>query len=293
MRDTGYGTAVFRRACRITAACREIEGSGPRARWRRLRAGSLMLTWYRLRLPRVTVRLTTSRSGVMIREHFAIRQDGRLRYRGAQGVLPLPAEFAEYMRGRHRQAVRTNVGHAKRAGLTVMSFALDAWMPGADDSRLPYIAPGPVERWIALDAEGQIVADSIVSIDERVALLHGLVSTASNARWLLHTTIVERLCGCCDMLLTNSDDAYLMGAGTQHFQRLLGYRVSRLRVTRSARPPRVTRPAHPAALSWPPGELSWRTPESKFAQLVKPALDAAEQQAPVDLATAPEPAIMS
>jgi len=254
MQDTGYGTAVFLRACRITAACREIEGSGPRARWRRFRAGSLGLIWYQLRLPRVTIRPTTSRSGEMIREHFAIRHEGRHRYRGAQGVLTLPVEFPEYLRGRHRQAVRTNVGHAKQAGFTVSSFALDSWMPGADDSRLPYISPGPVERWLVLDAEGQIVADSIVSIDEQVALLHGLVSSASNARWLLHTAIVERLCGCCEVLVTNSDDAYLMGPGNQHFQRLLGYRVSRLRIAPRAHAPRVAQASHPAALSWPPGE---------------------------------------
>jgi hypothetical protein len=287
MQDTGYGTAVFLRACRVTAVCREIEGSGPGARWRRFRAGSLELVWHRLRLPRVAVRPTASRSGEMIREHFAIRQDGHHRYRRAQGVLTLPAEFPQYLRGRHRQAVRTNVGRAKKAGLTVFSFALDSWMPGADDSRLPHIAPGPVERWLVLDAEGQIVADSIVSIDEQVALLHGLVSSTSDARWLLHTAIVERLCGCCEVLLTNSDDAYLMGPGNQHFQRLLGYRVSRLRIAHRARAPGVAQPSHPAALSWPPGELSWRTPESKFARLVKPALDAAQEEPPADLATAP------
>jgi hypothetical protein len=223
----------------------------------------------------------------MIGEHFGIKHEGRWRYRGAQGVLRLPAEFSDYLRGRHRQAVRTNASHARKAGLTVFSFALDSWMPGNDDSRLAHIGPGPVERWMVLDANRQIVADSILSIDEEVALLHGLTSTATHARWLLHTAIVERLCGCCAVLLTNSDDAYLMGEGTRHFQRLLGYEVARLRVSRSRRPPKVALPSHPAGLAWPPGELSWRTPEAKFAQLVRPALDPVDDQASGDRRTAP------
>jgi hypothetical protein len=258
MQDTGFGSAIFLRACRLAAACREIEGRGPRASWRRLRAGALPLFWYRRRLPTTRVRLTSSRPGRTIEEHFAIRERGRRRYRDAQGVLPLPADFSEYMRGRSRQAVRTNVGHAQKAGLIVLSMAIDNWMPGADDTRAAFLTPGPVERWMVLTADGEIVADSILSIDEHVALLHGLVTIAANtnARWLLHTAIIERLCGSCDLLLTNSDDAYFMGPGNQHFQRLLGYEIARLRVSRRARPPLIELPVQPAGLSWPPGQLS-------------------------------------
>jgi hypothetical protein len=254
MPDTGFGSATFLRARRIAPACRQIEGRGPRAAWARLRAGSALLAWYRRRLPTIKVRLTPSRAGRMIGEHFAIRERGRWRYRDAQGVLPLPAEFSHYMRGRHRQAVRTNTAHARKAGLTVLSMAIDNWTPGTDDSRAAHLTPGPVERWMVLNPDGEIVADSILSIDEHVALLHGLVTIAANtnARWLLHTAIVERLCGSCPVLLTNSDDAYFMGTGNQHFQRLLGYEISRLRVSRASRSRGVEPPAQPAGLSWPP-----------------------------------------
>jgi hypothetical protein len=223
-----------------------------------MRAGSLALTLYRRRTPALTVRLTGSPAGQMIGEHFAIREQGRWRFRDAQGVLPLPAEYAQYLRGRRRQAVRTNVAHARRAGLTVLSCAIDNWAPGLDDSRLAYITPGPVERWMVLDAKGEIVADSILSVDGEVALLHGLVSFVSStyARWLLHTAIVERLCGSCGVLLTNSDDAYKLGAGTQHFQRLLGYEITRLRSVRTAPRQAAESPSQPAGLSWPPGQLS-------------------------------------
>lgn len=46
--ETGYGSASFRRACRVAAECNEIEGRGSRAAWQRLRAGSALLLWYRI-----------------------------------------------------------------------------------------------------------------------------------------------------------------------------------------------------------------------------------------------------
>jgi hypothetical protein len=256
MTDTGYGSDSFLRACRIAPACRRVEGSGPGASLARLRAGSLELGRYRRQLPVATIRLTAAPAGRMIGEHFAIRAHGDWRFRHAQGVLPLPPEFSEYMRGRSRQAVRTNVAHARRSGLTAMSCVIDNWAPGEDDSRAGLITPGPAERWMILDADGIIVADSILSVDEDVALLQGLVSFTTHARWLLHTSIVERLCGECEVLLTNSDDAYLMGTGNQHFQRLLGYEISRLRVPRPVGPRAVGQAPQPAGLSWPPAQLT-------------------------------------
>jgi hypothetical protein len=38
------------------------------------------------------------------------------------------------------------------------------------------------------------------------------------------------------VLLINCDDAYLMPPGVQHFQRLLGYEIARLRIHRSPSP---------------------------------------------------------
>ena len=64
---------------------------------------------------------------LVAREAASIQDRGQWRYRNAQGVLELPADFADYMRGRHRQAIRTNVGHARRSGLTVFSCAIDDW----------------------------------------------------------------------------------------------------------------------------------------------------------------------
>jgi hypothetical protein len=233
MPETGYGSDFFLRACDVASTCRGIEGRGPYATLGRLRAGSLTLARYERSLPTVAVRLTASPAGQMIGEHLAIREGGRFRYRGAQGVLPLPSDFAGYLRGRRRQAVRTNVGHARRAGLTVTRTEVEGWEPGLDDTRRGLLTPGPVEWWRAYgpDADGAPLAEAIVTVDADVALLHGLGSSARHARWLVHTAVVERLCGTCDLLLVNSDDAYLLGAGHRHFQRLLGYEIARLELT--------------------------------------------------------------
>jgi hypothetical protein len=239
MPETGYGSELFLRACDVASACREIDGRGPYATLGRLRAGSLTLARYDRSLPAVTVRLTASPAGRVIGEHLAIREGGRrrYRYRAAQGVLPLPEDFARYMRGRHRQAVRTNVGHARRAGLTVTRRTVEGWEPGLDDTRRGLLSPGPIEWWHVRgpDGEGPPLAEAIVTVDDEVALLHGLGSSARYARWLLHTEIVERLCGSCAVLLVNSDDAYLLGPGHRHFQRLLGYEIARLQLRSAGR----------------------------------------------------------
>jgi hypothetical protein len=237
MPETGYGSELFLRVCDVASTCREIDGRGPSAALGRLRAGSLTLARYDRSLPSVTVRLTASPAGQMIGEHLAIRERGRWRYRSARGVLPLPADFAQYMRGRHRQAVRTNVGHARREGMTVGRSVLDGWEPGLDDSRRGLLTPGPIEWWHVRGpgGEGPPLAEAIVTVDNDVALLHGLGSSAKYARWLLHTEIVERLCGSCDVLLVNSDDVYLLGPGHRYFQRLLGYEIARLELPRAGR----------------------------------------------------------
>jgi hypothetical protein len=56
-------------------------------------------------------------------------------------------------------------------------------------------------------------------------------------------------------LVTNSDATYLLGPGTQHFQRLLGYRIARLDVSSLPGTKPAVRLPQPAGLAWPPGPL--------------------------------------
>jgi hypothetical protein len=233
--DTGYESPAFALACRAEEELSWVVGSGPRAVWLRIWRGALPQLCYRLRAPAVTVALTGASGGRMIGEHLAIREHARPRYRHAQGVLPLPADYSDYLRGRRRQAIRTNLGHAHRAGLTVQMRTDPKWRPGAVDSRASHISPGPVEEWTVHNRDGEVVGASIVSVDDRVALLHRLVARERYARWLLHAAIVERLCGHCELLLINSDAAYWMSRGGRHSPHLLGYRIASLRVARRRR----------------------------------------------------------
>ena len=150
------------------------------------------------------------------------------RFRLAQGVLHLPDDYATYLRGRQRQAVRTNVSRARNDGLRCVRIAVPQWTP-PEHGR----APGaPVERWQAINRAGLVVGDAWVTVDDECALLHSLISSEPNVRWALHSTIVEHLCmSGCRHLLTNSHDVFLMPPGQQYFQRLLGYSVGRLSVS--------------------------------------------------------------
>jgi hypothetical protein len=65
-----------------------------------------------------SVTLSDSRSGQVIREYFSRRSLGVLPVtRFCRGVLVLPRDHAEYLRGRRRQALRTNLRHATEAGI--------------------------------------------------------------------------------------------------------------------------------------------------------------------------------
>jgi hypothetical protein len=190
-------------------------------------------------IPRLEVVLSDGLSGVAIADHLSLTRWGVPRFRLAQGVLQIPSDFPGYLRGRHRQALRTNVRRARERGISCHSKTVPAWVR-PDSKRM---CAAPVEYWWATGRDGCTVGEAWITVDESCALLHALVSSEPYARWLLHTAIVERLSASrCGLLLTNSYDTPLMTAGQQYFQRLLGYSVARLRrQTPRATPARMLR----------------------------------------------------
>jgi hypothetical protein len=177
------------------------------------------------RLPKIAVPLSDGPAAAFIAEHLSLTRGGVPRFRVAQGVLQLPPDFATYLRGRRRQAVRTNNRRARDQGFECHSAMVPAWTPPDRDSSLNVNA----ERWFALGLAGETVAEGWLVVDDECALLHSMTSSVSYARWLLHTAMVERLCASgCGLLITNSFDVPLMPAGEQHFQHLLGYTVAHL-----------------------------------------------------------------
>jgi hypothetical protein len=178
-------------------------------------------------LPQTNVHLSDGPAGLAIAEHLSLKRWGIPRFRLAQGVLYLPSDFATYLRGRRRQAVRTNVRRARDHGIESHSRTLPDWTrPG---EKLLHVAP--VEHWWATGRDGSTLGEAWVTVDEECALLHSMTCSERYTRWLLHTAIVERLCAArCRLLLTNSFDVPLMAPGQQYFQRLLGYSVARVRL---------------------------------------------------------------
>ena len=193
------------------------------------------------RLPRTSVALTDSASGRAIRAHLTERRYGIPRYRIAQGVLPIPESIDAYLRGRHRQAVRTNLGHARALGIRCVPLTdvsqRRAYAPLVDpDLTDPWKREQLLTRseaccWIALDADEQPVGLAVVSIDDEAAILWSLTGRDSPARWLLHTQIVDTLATAgVRQLVVNARMAPLLPPGIQYFQRLLGYRVAHVRL---------------------------------------------------------------
>ena len=182
-------------------------------------------------LPRMNANLSDSPAGLAIAEHLSLTRWGIPRFRLAQGVLCLPSDFASYLRGRRRQALRTNVRRAREAGFDCHSTTVQGWVRA--ERKLTRVAP--VEYWWATGRDGTTVGAAWLTVDDECALLHSMNSSERYARWLLHTAIVERLCASrCRLLLTNSFDVLLMSPGQRYFQQLLGYSIARVRLNRDS-----------------------------------------------------------
>jgi hypothetical protein len=168
------------------------------------------------------------------------------RHRLGWAVLDLPATEDHYLVGRPKQALRTNLRHARTLGVTSSRVTYDKWFeavsavmrardntPGPDHER-----PRPGQQvafYVARDVRGTALAFAGVALFGHFAVLFALVGRpdrqpdASWARYQLHTFLVFDL-GSSGVrhLLTGS--ALRGPAGHQYFQHLLGYRPRNLRV---------------------------------------------------------------
>src|SRR5262245_16791625 len=167
----------------------------------------------------------------------------------AQAVLELPTVEDHYLAGRSKQALRTNLRHARDLGVTSDRLPnYEAWFEAASvilDSRCdgPLVAremgmpePGQqVAYYVARDADETPLAYAGVALFGQFACLFTMFShldrqpSASWARYQLHTFLALDLgrSGVKHLLVGS---ALRQGAGNQYFQQLLGYRVCNLRV---------------------------------------------------------------
>jgi hypothetical protein len=200
-------------------------------------------------LPRLRVSLSDSPAGRRLRTHFRDRIWGIPHTRLAQGVLVLPAEPGSYARGRSRQAVRTSMNKARAAGIVCRALDETETRRGVAEplrARVPEISePGgellclPGDTWFAAFApSGEPVTIARVTIDREWALLKSFVSTHRPSRYLLHTELVETLVRAnVGYLAVDAPMAPLLEPNVQYWQRLLGYQVCNLSLSRT--PPRA------------------------------------------------------
>lgn len=246
-----YGGARFERAALTVRRARQNTGLTERsAGLIGDPLGALALLNVLRGLPRVELTPSAQPAGQVLLAHLEDRRRGVAHNRLAQGVLPLPSSLAGYLTGRHRQAVRTNIRHGREQGIRCgpVSEASErlsirrTWLrrrmangeaPPAEDEWMTDTADD-AEWWVATDGHGEPLALSKLSIDSRCALLHGLVSVSHPARWLLHTQLVETAIEAgAQLLIVHDGNALLLPPGTQYFQRLLGYRIAHLTLSRS------------------------------------------------------------
>jgi hypothetical protein len=164
----------------------------------------------------------------------------------AWAVLDLPAAEEHYLVGRPRQALRTNLRHARDIGVASSRVTYETWFeavsavmrargekPGPEQDR-----PGPgqqVAYYVARDAGGAALAFAGAALFGQFAVLFALVSRpdrqpdASWARYQLHTFLALDL-GCSGVQHLLAGSALREPAGNQYFQYLLGYRARNLRV---------------------------------------------------------------
>jgi len=168
------------------------------------------------------------------------------RPRLAWAVLDLPPTGEHYLVGRSRQALRTNLRHARDLGVTSSRVTYETWYeavnaimrardgkPGPDQDE-----PGPKQQvayYVARDARGTALAFAGVALFGEFAALFDLVSRpdrqpdASWARYQLHTFLALDL-GTSGVKHLLAGSSLREPAGNQYFQHLLGYRARNLRV---------------------------------------------------------------
>jgi hypothetical protein len=169
--------------------------------------------------------------------------------RRAQAVLELPTVEEHYLAGRSKQALRTNLRHARDLGVTsdripsyeawfeIAGVVLHARHDGPAMARqMNHPEPGQqMAYYVARDADGTPLAFARVALLGQFAVLFTLLChpdrrpSASCARYQLHTFLALDL-GCSRVKHLIIGSALREPAGNQYFQHLLGYRARNLRV---------------------------------------------------------------
>lgn len=198
-----------------------------------------------VRTPSEQLWLSDSSVGRAIGEYLSARSGGLLpRNRFWRGVLILPGGHADHLRGRHRQAVRTNLRKAAAAGircevpadraaaadLVAVLGRRDVPLTEAEKEFLGRaVGQRELTQIVARDRSGALLAVAGVLIDDTVCLIRFALACDHDARWALHDHLVRILIarGVRYVVAEGGGPfgALALAPGTQHYQHLLGYQL--------------------------------------------------------------------
>jgi hypothetical protein len=203
--------------------------------------------------PSENVVLSTSLTGQALSAYFGKRWFGVFpQNRLCRGVLILPERHADYLRGRHRQALRTNLRRAEDAGIRCEAITdpgrafdaireivrhrriglTDAELSGLESWRTMLAGP-EMTLVIARDRVGCPLAITGAVIDDAVCVVLVAVASSHEGRWALHDYLVRALIarGVNYLLVEGGGPFGALGfdANVQRYQRLLGYELRHLR----------------------------------------------------------------
>lgn len=219
-----------------------------------------------LRTPTERIDLSRTPAGQALDDYFSQRSLGVIpRKRFCRGVLLLPGDHDEYLRGRRRQALRTNLRRAAAAGIQcevvsdprradedIVAVLRRQW-GSLTEADLQYrlndvnacLARSDVTLTVARDDHGHPVAMATTLIDDKVGLIKHAVATSHEARWALHDHIVRILIArrARYLLVDGGGPFGALGfaKNVQHYQRLLGYELRHVVPVRARRAPRRKR----------------------------------------------------
>jgi hypothetical protein len=166
-----------------------------------------------------------------------------------RGVLILPEQHADYLRGHRREAVRRNLRRAAAGGITCeriadRSRAAELLTQLSESRQSPMTAEytrvwratvdrPETELFLALDPNGEPLALAGIVVDEMVGLILFAMASSHEARWALHDHIVRTLIDRQVQYLVAEGGGAFGALGyspsVQRYQHLHGYELRHLK----------------------------------------------------------------
>ncbi|MGU3663792.1 hypothetical protein ACLBX9_06340 [Methylobacterium sp. A49B] len=210
------------------------------------------------RLPPLQASLSDGPEGIAIRESLERICLAKLFRLGKTGacVLSIPPISSEYSLGSSKQTLRRKVRSALKSGVTCREVTdlkqqkyLSELVNRAErnncsqfhrNDRADCVALVGFGLWTAaFDDNGEPLTVAITPTDGEFALLQKFISLGkaqqhSDARYILHQAVVERLSNHKVRYLVDTRSPAELPNGLRHFQRMLGFRISRIHLSRAS-----------------------------------------------------------